>query len=95
MEAEISKQIVHADFEAIIQGLDKVIRGDNVNQKLSGKGVRIIVDPDGGEQMMEAANNLATTKVALEVNRDGLMDCQQYHAQGGSSSCGFQSRLGI
>ena len=60
VEAEIS---AHADFEAVIQGLDEEICGVKGNQNLSETVLRNDIDTDGGEQLVKVKKNVAVTKV--------------------------------
>ena len=66
-EAEIS---THADFEAIIQGMNEEIRGVKGNQNLSKMVLRKDIATDDGEQLVKFAENVAITKVAHGVDRD-------------------------
>ena len=60
VEAEIS---AHADFEAVIQGLDEEICGVKGNQNLSETVLRNDIATDGGEQLVKVKKNVAVTKV--------------------------------
>ena len=80
VEAEIS---AHADFEAVIQGLDEEICGVKGNQNLSETVLRNDIDTDGGEQLVKVAKNVAVTKVVHGVDRGEPMENQQYHAMVG------------